>query len=39
MKGADAPGLRSQVDFLIYEAFPREFRPISLPTAIDPDAY
>lgn len=27
MKGADAPELRSQVDFLIYEAFPREFRP------------
>ena len=25
MKGADAPELRSQVDFLIYEAFPREF--------------
>ena len=24
MKGADAPELRSQVDFLIYEAFPRE---------------
>lgn len=27
MKGADAPELRSQVDFLIYEAFPREFLP------------
>ena len=30
MKGADAPELRSQVDFLIYEAFPREFKPVPL---------
>lgn len=25
MKGVDAPELRTQVDLLIYQAFPREF--------------